>query len=287
MINDKKKVAVITDTGCDMPSEIFEQYNVKTLPLRIVFSDTEYANRDDIPNAVLYERMKREYPKTSLPTRSDIYKILDELCEDGYTDVLYVSISSKLSGSFNAMRIFSEDEPYRNMNFHVVDTKTLSVCQGYCVMEAVREVSRTNSVERAIRKVKDIRNRMTAYIILPTLEYILKGGRISRLEGTLGSILHLNPILGVDNNGDFETMQKTIGFNRAYEAVMKNFIKKFDGRNVKLGITHGSARSLADKALERLKKLACVEESFIEEVSPVLGVHTGSGLLGVVVVNMD
>jgi len=278
-----KKTALITDSGCDLPLEYREKYNIRVLPLRIIFSDAEFLGNGDIPNDILFERMTREIPKTSLPDRRDLYSLFDELEKQGYTDALYVGISSGISGTFNAARLFAE-EGYNSVALSVVDSKTMSVPEGYCVLEAARELEKTGSIERAIRRVKELRAKMTSYIALPTVEYLRKGGRIGAVEGAVGSLLRLNPVITIDDDGLFQTVNKTIGFKRAIEAIAKDFLKKFDGASVKIAVTHGLCPELAQSFLERMSRIANVEESFIEEVSPLLGVHSGPGLLGMVVI---
>jgi DegV family protein with EDD domain len=279
----EKKIAIISDSGCDLPAEFIQKHNIHILPLRISFSDAEFLGNGDISNSILFERMVREIPKTSLPARSDVCELFDKLEQEGYTDALYVGVSSNMSGSYNAMRVFAEDN-YNSVKLHLADTRCLSVPEGYCVLEAARELEKTSSIERAIHHMKDIRSRMSIYIALPTLEYLKRSGRISLIEGAMGTLLHLNPVMTVDAEGRFQSYIKAIGYKRAIEYVAKDFLKKFGNKTVKIAITHGNCAALAQSFLERMKRLANVEESFIQEVSPVLGVHCGPGTLGMVVI---
>ena len=126
-----QKIALITDSACDLDLNTLKENNINLLPLRIIYSNAEYRDRIDISPSEVYKNLENEIPKTSLPSAKDTEEILNKLEEESYTHVICISISSGLSGSYNALRLALEDHP--NLTSFVYDTKILAYPQGEIV----------------------------------------------------------------------------------------------------------------------------------------------------------
>lgn len=275
-----KKIAIVTDSTCDLPDSVLQENHIHVVPLRIVYETREYRDRLDITAEKVYELLDQEIPKTSLPLTADVMEILDGLMAQGYTDVVYLSISAGLSGSYNLIRLLIQE--YSGFNIEVVDTCTLSMGLGFLVLEAAREAKRSGDAKAVVARVEKIRARMGALFVIKTLEYLRKGGRIGKVEGTLGTLLDIKPIIGVGFDGIYHTMAKVRGFKNSVAKMLEMTKQQYLGKNINVAIVHGSSPAEANELLGEIKKFATVCESVVTQVCPVLGIHTGPGLLGII-----
>lgn len=278
------KIALMTDSACDVSQDFILKNNIKMIPLRICFSDKTYLDRVDLTSLELYEKMKTEIPKTSLPSSESIISVLDQIKNEGYTDVLYIAISSGLSGSYNFIKLIAEQ--YKGLNFHHFDTKTLSCGEGMLVKVANRMIQEDHTVNEIICELNNIRNNMLAFFIVKDLTYLRKGGRIGKVAGTIGSLLKICPVVRVNDDGVYETSAKSLGFSHSLQIMIKQIENKFAGSNIAVSVVHGLEESLANSVLNKIKHFANVVEGEIIPVTAVLAVHTGPGLIGIIAHNV-
>ena len=199
-MTEKRKVVIVTDSSCDLSDEQLEAFGIRMISLRITCQKAEYRDRVEISQDELYALMETELPKTSLPIPDDVAKLYDELAEEGATDVLHLCISSGLSGTYNMVRMLAEDYQDR-MNIRVIDSKTLSGGLGQMVLEAAKALQNGASPDEAVEIAQKVRKNQLCVFVIKTLEYLRKGGRIGLVEGVLGSILQLKPIIFVNDDG--------------------------------------------------------------------------------------
>lgn len=279
-----KKVAIITDSASNISNEDAEKYNIKIIPLRICFSDKTYLDRFDISWQEFYEKLEHEIPKTSLPSVKSILDVLDSLKNENYTDVIYIGMSSGLSGTYNFVDTIGRE--YDGLNFISVDTKTLSCGQGALVIAAAKELIKSKCIDKVVSIINEIRKKMTALFVLEDLTYLKKGGRIGKVAGSVGSMLHISPIITVNNDGVYETAAKSIGFKKAKDTLIKELKKRYEGSKVALSIVVGKGTDKTDDVITSIKSFCKIDSIMINVVTPVLGAHTGPGLLGIVAYNV-
>ncbi len=275
-----RKIAIVTDSTCDLPDSILKENGIHVVPLRIVYESREYRDRMEITAEKVYELLAQEVPKTSLPLTQDVMEILDGLMAEGITDIVYLSISAGLSGSYNLIRLLIQE--YTGFNIEVVDTCTLSMGLGFLVLEAAREAKRSGDIKAVVARIEKVRSRMEAVFVIKTLEYLKKGGRIGKVEGTLGMMMDIKPIIGVGLDGVYHTMAKVRGFKNSVQKMLSMIKEEYGGKMINVAIVHGSSLPEANALLDEVRKFATVCESFVTQVSPALGIHTGPGLLGII-----
>lgn len=277
----ERKIAIITDSSCDLSDEQLAAHGVRMLSLRIVCQDGEYRDRVEMSQDELYDRLEREIPKTSLPLPEDVEALYDALVAEGTTDVVHLCISSGLSGTYNMVRMIAEDYEDR-MAIRVVDSQTLSTGLGMQVLAAARAIEAGVEPDEVVKLVRETRASQLGMFVIRTLEYLRKGGRIGLVEGVVGTILQLKPVIFVNDDGVYQTRTKARGYRNAVEAMIQETITRFGDKKISLSVVHGQAPEDAQTLLERLKKTLNIVDSFISPVSPVLAIHTGKGLLGIV-----
>ncbi|WP_053956142.1 DegV family protein [Inediibacterium massiliense] len=275
-----EKIAIITDSSCDLPQEWIEKYNIEVLPLRVIYSKKEFRDRVEISPQEVYESLEIETPKTSLPSPEDAKNLFQKLQDEEYTHVLGIFISSGLSGTYNMVKNVANE--FKKLTIELMDSKTLSMGLGFLVLEAAKEAYKNSNFEQIIEKTKKILHKSDLFYVLKTLEYLRKGGRIGLVEGTVGEILGIKPIISIDEEGKYYTYKKVRGRKKSIEDIYSIVKEKIKNKRIDIAIMHGDAEEEAKKLLERIKEIGNINEILFSQISPVLGVHTGPGLIGVV-----
>jgi DegV family protein with EDD domain len=275
------RIALITDSTSDLNQEQIERFNINVLNLRIIYKDREYIDRVEITPEEVYNNLSVEVPTTSLPSIEDIDKLLTKLENEGYTHAIVVTISSGLSGTFNSVKLMSEN--HKKMKIHVFDSLALSMAAGAIVLECGEMINSGKNFEEIIEKLPSIRDRIKLYFVLDTLQYLIKGGRIGKVSGTIGELLNIKPIISVNEEGVYYTYTKVRGRKQSIGKLIDIIAEKLSKRRGKIWVVHGGAMKEGKELFESMSKLNNINEISFGDISPVAGVHTGPGLLGVIV----
>lgn len=275
------KIAIVTDSTSDLTQEWIKKYDIHILPLQVIYANQIYRDKVEISAEQVLNDMEREVPKTSLPLTADVIKLFDKLKEDGYTHMIGIFISSGLSGTYNMIRNIAADYESFFVS-EIIDSRTLSWGMGFGILAAAEEREKSGDFEQMVKAAKEAMTNTRALFVIPTLYYLKKGGRMGRVEGTVGDLLDIKPIVGIDQGGDgkYFTIKKVRGKKKSIQAiydVAMNFIK--DKKSFKIIVLHGGADELAAEYEEKLKAMDGCKYVIRTQVTPVIGVHTGPGLL--------
>jgi len=271
----------VTDSTSDLNHEEIEKYNVHVLPLKIVYSDREYTDRIDITPDEVYSNMKVEVPTTSLPSMEEIDRLFVKLKKEGYTHVIAVTISTGLSGTYNSVRLVSENHP--ELKFEIFDSLALSLGAGAIVLECGQMINSGKSFEEIVKELPKIRDKIKIYYVLDTLKYLIKGGRIGRVSGSIGEILNLKPIISINKEGIYYNYTKVRGRKQSISKILDIIRETLEEKRAKIWVLHGGAREEAQELYKKVLNLPNIIELGLSDISPVAGVHTGPGLIGVTI----
>jgi DegV family protein with EDD domain len=284
---NKEKIALLVDSGTDVPVEIMEQYSMYMLPLQIIYKDRTYTDKVDITAEEIYQRLPQEIPSTSLPDGEAINRIFDQIKEDGYEKVLAVTISSGLSGTFNVVRLLGEQRV--DLDVFVLDTKNIGIAAGLQAIRAAELLSAGNSWEKLKEQLSKEVSRNKVFFNVATLEYLQKGGRIGLVASILGNALKLNPIISCNDEGIYYTVAKSRGRKKSLDKTVE-LVKQFIGnhKHFRLAVAQGDALEEAKEMKTRLEReFPHIKEILFGQISPALVVHTGPGLLGIGIQLLD
>lgn len=277
-----EQIAILTDSACDLPRALIDKYGIFVLPLRVVYHDNDYRDGVDIQADEVYGKMPGQVPTTSLPAPGDLVSILEEIKSKGFTHVLAVHLSGGMSGTLNMVKSVSSQ--VRGLVVDVIDSKSLSMGLGFPVMEAAQAVRDKASFATAKRVALDAISRVRAFYVVETLEYLIRGGRIGKVSGSIGELLNVKPIISINDDGIYYTYAKVRGRRKSLEKlfdIAKEMVSK--GR-CSIAVLHGGAPGEAHDLEEKVRALPNVGEVLsTAQIGPVLGVHTGPGLVGVCV----
>ena len=276
-----QKIALVADSTCDLNKEEIKKNNVHILPLKIVYKDREYTDRVDITPQEVYDNMKNEVPTTSLPSMEEIDRLFLKLKEEGYTHLIAVTISTGLSGTNNSLRLVSKKHP--EMTYEIFDSKALSLGAGAIVMECGKMIEEGKDFEYIVKQMPMLREKIKVFYVLDTLKYLMKGGRIGKVSGSIGQLLNLKPIISIDNEGIYYTYTKVRGRKKSINKLHEIMKETLEGKGGKAWVLHGGAKEEAMDLYEKVKTIPNVIMAGLSDISPVAGVHTGPGLIGITI----
>lgn len=276
-----QKIAIFTDSACDLTDQELQEYGIRFLPLQIIYKDSSYRDRVEISADEVYGNLEKEVPKTSLPTGTDIDALFLDLKNEGYTHAIGVMISGGLSGTANSVKLMAEEHP--EIETYIYDTKNLSISEGIMALKAAKMVKDGRSFEEIKDALPIEKKSVDTYYCLATLEYLIKGGRIGKVSGTIGQMLNIKPIIYVNEEGVYVTLDKARGTKQAYMKLVSILKENLEKTKCKVYVMHGGAKKEAQEMVERIKDLPGILTLEFRQISPALGVHTGRGLIGIAV----
>ncbi|MBZ9687713.1 DegV family protein [Clostridium estertheticum] len=275
------KIALITDSTSDVDKKMIEKYDLKVLPLRIIYKDREYIDRVTITPKEVYDNFVYEIPSTSLPSMQDMEDMYLKLEVEGYTHAIAVIISANLSGTYNTLRLVSENHP--SIETCVFDSKSLTIGEAAIVEECGEMIKCGKSFDEIVDALPEIQSRISVYYAVDTLKYLIKGGRIGKVSGTIGEILNIKPIISINEDGVYYTYAKAKGKKKAISKLVDIAREALELTPCKIWVMHGGAYEEVKLFSETIAALPNITRLSFGEISPVAGVHTGPGLLGIIV----
>lgn len=278
-----RDIAVVTDSTCDIPPDLVQKHRIVVVPLYVVWGEEELLDGRDIDNPTFYARLVRDpvHPKTSQPTPADFVRAIEGT---GAREVVVITISRELSGSYDSAHQAAGEV---DVPVHLVDSYSLSMGLGWQVLAAARERDRGGGVQRIIAAAEQVREKLSLLLTVDTLEYLHRGGRIGGAAKLLGSLIQLKPLLGINHTtGTLEAVEKIRTRAKALQRVVEETFRRLDlARPMRVAIVHAAAVEDARRLLEEIRRKYEPLEMLMNEITPVLGVHGGPGLVGICAYN--
>lgn len=278
------KIALITDSTCGLPKEYINEYDVKVVPLKILYKDKEFIDGINITPEEVYSKLPKELPTTSMPSVDDITSLYNELIKEGYTQAIVLPVSSGLSSTINSFKLASEEFKDK-INTFIFDTKILSMAVGLIVIEVGKMIKKKMNFEDICNTIPKLRENLWMYFTVDTLEYLIKGGRIGKVTGGIGEILNLKPIITMDDNGSYTNYTKVRGSKQAFKKLLDLSTDILNKGKGKVIIMTGTMHEEAEKLKEILSSHENTTFIYKGTITPAVGIHSGPRLLAVAVMS--
>lgn len=278
------KIAIITDTCCDLPQEYLKEYPIFCVPLVVTSGTESYRDNIDITVETIYARQKNGNFKTSLPRPQDIEDVYSAIARQGYTHVIVLMIAECLSSANNLMRLAAEEHP--ELTVKVFDSKSASIGLGALAVQAARYAVRGVAFDPLCELTKRLIDDTVVYYSLDTLEYLQRGGRIGRATALAGGLLQIKPILTFDRkDGMISTAAKVRGRRGVQQRLIElatELAANHPGEEYNLVVCDGNVPeegAALEAALTRA--LPNAHRVLHGKIDATLAVHLGPNLLGV------
>ncbi|ANC19864.1 DegV family EDD domain-containing protein [Bacillus cereus] len=275
-------VKIITDSAADLPVELLQAYDIDLIPLRVYDeAETEYLDGVTLESVTLLQKMREgAVYRTSLPSLETFQEKFVSYAKEG-NPCIYLAFSSELSGTYQSSVVIKEEvkETYADLDLEIIDTKCASLGQGLVVLEAAKMAKDGASKEDILNRVAFLMNHMEHIFTVADLQYLVRGGRLSKVAGFIGGLLNIKPILNVEE-GKLVPLEKVRGKKKVLGRIVD--IMEERGKDLKgqtIGMTHGDDLETAE-ALKSLitERLGC-EVFIVNTIGAAIGAHTGPGVI--------
>jgi len=278
------KVAIVTDTTACIPKEQVENYGIEVVPVVFVFGDKSYLDGIDMSSAEFYTQLRQaKKPPTTSGSLPGPFLEAYRKASHRASSILCITLPSKLSGMLNSAQLAMEmaKEALPNVVIEVIDCGTAAAAQGLVVLAAARAAASGKSLTEVIEVTKSVMQRVNLLATLDTLKYLVKGGRVPKAAGLAGSLLQIKPIFTV-GGGDAYPITNARTNPGATKRILELMEEKIvNGQPLHVAVMHADALDRAKELMDKISSRFDCAELFITEFTPVMGVHTGPGVIGV------
>lgn len=279
-------IKIIVDSGSDIPQEIADKYDIGIISFLSLFGEEQYVQRVDITNEEFFDKLESfdGFPTTSQTPYGDMYDFFSRQCSENKS-VIYFALSSAASGQYQTANLVKNEilEENPDADFHIVDTQTFSLYIARTAVHAAQMAQDGKNAQEIITECENYIKTWRAYLLVDTLKYLEKGGRLSKAAAFVGTMLDIKPILTIEH-GLVESMDKLRGKKKLLDKLIEKIQDDpdFDADNPKFLVV----QSDAEKGEETLEKLRdefgedCIE--MYGEFGPLIGTHVGRGAIAII-----
>jgi uncharacterized protein len=284
IFNRKWKIALVTDSTCDLPQELMDHYQVNMLPININFGESHYLDKITIQPAQFYSLLdsQNEFPKTSQINEKSFVNLYTRLSES-YDSIIAIHLTDKFSGTcFNSQKAAKIVSAELNKPISVINSKNLSGALGLIVLRAAQAIEAGNTHDEIVAMTEQWVRNTQIYVSVRTLKYMVRGGRVSPFKGFIAKMMNVNPIVSMDEQGASFVFGKTYSQQSNMEKVMKHLRTERKGREIwNCIILHAHNPDAAAWYSGKMKEFTDKEPVAVVNISPVIGANAGIGTAAV------
>lgn len=277
------KIGIITcsTSGLDYLDDCEDIYKARTT---IIMDGKEYLDGKELHPREFYDQLDdlKEIPSTAQPSTGQLLDIYEEMKKEGYTDAIYISISSHLSGTYQGVCLSQTYE--EDLTIHPFDSKSASFISGFMAIEARRMAREGKSVREILSHLEDLRDHDRIFFMVDDLKYLVKNGRLSNASAFLASMLQIKPLLEVNDEGQIVASEKIRTSKKAMNRVIESFLEETEN-GTSQRFTFLFNTEAPDKTAYFKKKLTesgmDVSSIIDAPISPAIGCHIGKGVIGI------
>jgi len=276
-------VAVVTDSCASIPEQMLQSLNIHTVAYYLhrggeVLRDLVTVQREEFLRWLMTARC---LPTTASPGPGDYFEMYQRLAEEGTQEIASIHMTSLGSGAYQAATVaktmMADTAP--GVRIEVMDTRNVSLCQGWMVIEAARSALAGARLDEIVTRVKNMIPLTHMIQTADTLRYLYLGGRIGKAQQMVGSLLNIKPLIGMVD-GVIVPLGRAHSRSQAYQ-LMAEMVSEAVGRGrARIAYVHAGAQREVEKIRDLVEDKVEVAESFFAELSPALAVHTGPGTAG-------
>lgn len=280
-------IKILADSACDLTEEHYNEFNIEMVPLTVHLNNKDYQDSIGISPKTIYHAMREgDTAKTSQVSPQAFKTIFTSYIEKNQP-LVYLAFSSELSGTYQTAKMIEQEIKEENPKapIHIIDTKCASIGYGLVVLRAAKLAQTGATVEDIIEMASYHAQHMEHIFTVDDLEYLYRGGRVSKTAAFVGTLLRIKPILHVDA-GKLIPLEKIRGSKKVLHrmiAIMEE--RGTDLENQIIGISHGDDLETAQKLAAMIQEKFGPKEIIIEMVGSVIGAHSGPGTIALFFLN--
>jgi len=275
--NPHPAIALVIDSACDLPQKFIDEQQIHVVPVRVSFGNSTYIDKITITPEYFYDMLLTEphHPKTSQPPPSE-FRNLYQFLLSHYESIISIHIPEAASGTYQNAMAAAREFPEKKIS--IIDSRSLSIGFGFVAEKAAQLIKEGKDHDEIVREINTFKERTQIFVSIPSLKYLMKSGRVSKAKGLVAKILHIKPILHLDQRGMPQHFSKSFSDMGAVEKVFRltmEFVK--DKKQVRFAVAHANDMRKAEYLTGKLKEKFGDIPITVMQVSPVLGAHAGIG----------
>ena len=280
----KWKIALVTDSTCDLSQELIDFYQIHVVPININFGDNHYLDKVTIQPNQFYDLLdsQTEFPKTSQINEQAFTNLFSHLASH-YEAIIAIHLTDKFSGTYaNSVKAGKRISKEFNKPVHVINSKNISGALGLLVLKTAQNIEKGDSLDSLLESLKMDILLSKIFVSVRDLKVMIRGGRVSKPKGIIASALGLNPIISMDQNGNSLLFGKTFSQEASLNKIYNHILKISFGMTIwNYMILHAHNLDGAQKAEEKLIQITGKKPVSVVDISPVIGMHAGNGAIAV------
>jgi uncharacterized protein len=282
--NRKWKIALVTDSTCDLAQDLIDQYQINMLPININFGENHYLDKVTIQPEQFYTLLKenKDYPKSSQVNEKSFTNLYSHLASH-YDSIIAVHLSDKLSGTFNSSKKAAQAISKEfNKPISVINSKNLSGALGLLVLRTAKAIESGFNHDQIVNMAENWTNHLRIFVSVKSIKYLVRGGRLSMMRGLIARILNINPIVSIDESGKAIVFDKSFNQRANMEKVMKHVTKICQEKTIwNYVVLHANNTDAAQWYTEKMQDLTHKKPASVVNISPIIGANAGIGAASV------
>jgi DegV family protein with EDD domain len=277
------KIAIITDSIADLPKEIVDKYQITVIPLNLIVESTVYSDKVTMTPEYFYKSLDRfkMNPTSAQATPDTIERIVNGVLKNA-DSILGIFVSSKMSGTFDNISRVIDKMGIKNKKIALIDSKLNSVAQGMLVKEAALLREEGLSLEEIAEEIQKKISKTHIYVSVKDLKYMIRGGRVSKVQGIILSKLKLKPVISIDEKGKGSIFAKTLSIKSAEKAMLKKIRKDMEEFTIeKYSMVYADDPRVMDRFVSKVEKIIGKKPEYIDSISPIVGLNSGNGTFAI------
>jgi DegV family protein with EDD domain len=277
-------IRIVIDSTSDVTDEIIGKYNLKMVPLTVNFENESFLDKVELSSSEFFEKLEKseKLPTTSQVSPGSFVEAFSEILLEG-DQILGIFLASEFSGTYDSARIAKD--MIGSENIRIIDSR--SVCLGTfsLILEAIRLVNEKKTIDQVVAELEETKEKVVAIAGLDTLKYLEKGGRLSKGQAVVGSILNIKPVIEI-KDGKLAVIEKIRGKNKTIKWI-DEWIEKnnYDLSDKTVLLFHARSYDQLKALRETIEQKYKIKEIIEQEIGPVIGTHAGPGVLGISFLN--
>ena len=282
--NRKWKIALVTDSTCDLAQDLIDNYQINMLPININFGENHYLDKITIQPEQFYTLLKenKDYPKSSQVNEKSFTNLYSHLASH-YDSVIAIHLSDKLSGTFNSsQKAATAISKEFNKPITVINSKNLSGALGLVVLRTAQAIEAGYSHDQIANMAENWTNHLRIFVSVRSIKYLVRGGRVSAVRGLIARMLNINPIVSMDESGKAIVFGKTFNLKANMEKVMVHITKISHEKTIwNYIVLHANNNDAAQWYSEKMETLTNKKPASVVNISPIIGANAGIGAAAV------
>ena len=285
-------VKILTDSACDLPEDVIKEYDIDVMPIIVIDDDTEYLDNVTIKPKTLYDNMRKGkvYKTSQIPVNTFQDKF-EEIAKEGRSTI-YIAFSSGLSATYQSAVLTRDNlkEEYPDLDITIVDSKAAALGHGLLVHKAAKMAKEGKSKEEILNMLSFYIDSIEHIFTVDDIEYLFRGGRVTRTQAFLGGLLNIKPILEVTKDGKLRPLEKIRGKGKVLKRMLELMEQRSKGADLSLqtiGISHGDNLDNALKLKNMIEEKYGCKDFIINHIGCAIGAHSGPGTIALFFLNKD